>query len=196
MEASSLLCLKAGLRSSSIHRAQGREAVSPDVSLDGCGYPFCREVAVLRTSALYLLLGLTLLWCSAARAETFGVGVILGEPTGLSFKQWVGDHTAIDAAAAWSFGHESAFHVHLDYLIHTRGRSDPDIGRMLFYLGIGGRLKAEEDEGRIGARIPLGIAYEFDESPVDVFFEIAPILDLAPETELRVNGGFGIRYFF
>jgi len=150
----------------------------------------------LKTWVSYLLLGLTLLWCSAGWAETFGVGVILGEPTGLSFKQWVGDHTAIDAAAAWSFGDESAFHVHLDYLIHTEGRADPDIGRVFFYFGIGGRLRAEEDEGRIGARIPVGLDYEFDGSPIEVFFEIAPILDLTPETELRVNGGFGVRYFF
>ena len=150
----------------------------------------------MKTSVLYVVLGLTLLWCSAVYAEGFGVGVILGEPTGLSFKQWVSDQTAIDAAAAWSFGEENAFHVHLDYLIHTGGRPDPEVGRIFFYFGIGGRLKAEEEQGRIGARIPLGVAYEFDESPVDVFFEIAPILDLAPETELRVNGGFGVRYFF
>ena len=138
----------------------------------------------------------SLLLCATALAGTFGAGVTLGEPTGLSFKQWVSHRTALAAAAAWSFGEESAFHVHLDYLMHTGGRSDPDIGRMLFYVGIGGRIKAEEDEARLGARVPLGLVYELDESPIDVFFEVAPILDIAPGTELRVNGGFGIRYFF
>jgi len=133
---------------------------------------------------------------ATAWAGAFGVGVILGEPTGLSFKQWVNSRTALAGAAAWSFGEESAFHVHLDYLVHTGGRSDPDVGRLLFYLGIGGRLKAEEDDGRLGARVPLGLAYELDDSQIDVFFELAPILDIAPKTELRVNGGFGIRYFF
>jgi hypothetical protein len=136
------------------------------------------------------------LWCSAIYAGSLGVGIVLGEPTGISFKQWVTYRTAFDAAAAWSFGEESAFHVHMDYLIHHRGRSDRDIGHLLFYFGIGGRLKAEEEEGRLGARVPLGVAYEFDESPLDVFFEVAPVLDLAPETEFRVNGGFGVRYFF
>ena len=150
----------------------------------------------MKKSLVCAFLGFGLLWCANAQAGSFGVGVILGEPTGLSFKQWVGDRTALGAAAAWSFGEESAFHVHLDYLIHTGGRPDPDIGRMLFYVGIGGRLKAEEDEARLGARVPLGLVYEFDESPIDAFFEVAPILDIAPETELRINGGFGIRYFF
>jgi hypothetical protein len=151
---------------------------------------------VLKKFVLCAFLGLTFLWCSATLAGTFGLGVILGEPTGLSFKQWVSNRTALAAAAAWSFGEVSASHVHVDYLIHTGARPDPDIGRMLFYAGIGGRLKAEENEARLGARIPLGLVYEFDESPIDVFFEVAPILDLAPGTELRINGGFGIRYFF
>jgi hypothetical protein len=150
----------------------------------------------MRTLAALVLLSVLATFCSAGRAETFGVGVILGEPTGLAFKQWVGNRAAFDAAAAWSFGHESAFHVHLDYLLHTPSRPSGDIGRTMFYFGIGGRLKAEEEEGRIGARVPLGVAYEFDESPLDVFLEVAPILDLAPSTELRVNGGFGVRYFF
>jgi hypothetical protein len=159
-------------------------------------YPFSREVLALKAAFVFVLIGVTLLCSSSACPESFGVGVILGEPTGLSFKQWVGGHTALGAAAAWSFGDESAFHVHLDYLVHTGGRPDSEIGEMFFYFGIGGRLKAEEDESRIGARIPLGLAYQFEESPLDVFFEIAPILDLAPETELRVNGGFGVRYYF
>jgi hypothetical protein len=150
----------------------------------------------LKAAMFCFLLGLSLVWCTAASSGSLGVGVILGEPTGLSFKQWVGGRAALDAAAAWSFGEESAFHVHLDYLVHTGGRSEPDIGRARFYFGIGGRLKAEEEEGRIGARIPLGIAYTFDDTPVEVFFEIAPILDLAPQTEMRVNGGVGVRYFF
>ena len=46
----------------------------------------------------------------------FGLGVILGEPTGLSFKAWTGGSTAIAGAAAWSFGNTDAFQLHVDYL--------------------------------------------------------------------------------
>jgi hypothetical protein len=150
----------------------------------------------LKVLTVIVLVFAAVILCRPALAGDFGLGVILGEPTGLSFKQWVSYSTAFAAAAAWSFGHESAFHVHLDYLLHTPGQSDRGIGRMLFYFGIGGRLKAEDEEGRLGARLPLGMVYEFEDSPIDVFFEVAPILDLAPETEVRVNGGFGVRYFF
>lgn len=150
----------------------------------------------MKYPGLFILVCLVLSWCSALDAGGFGAGVMLGEPTGISIKQWLSPHSAFDAAAAWSFGDQSAFHVHLDYLAHTNARSDSDIGQILFYFGIGGRVKAEEEEERVGVRVPLGVAYEFDESPLDVFFEIAPILDLAPATEVRVNGGLGVRYFF
>jgi hypothetical protein len=38
----------------------------------------------------------------ARGTEGFGLGVIVGNPTGLSFKVWTGGSSAFDAAAAWS----------------------------------------------------------------------------------------------
>ena len=76
------------------------------------------------------------------------------------------------------------------------GLAEADVGRMLFYAGIGGRVKAEEDDSRIGVRVPLGLDYVFAGPPLDVFFEVAPVLDVAPGTDFRVNGGIGIRYYF
>lgn len=133
---------------------------------------------------------------SSACAGSFGLGIILGEPTGVSFKQWITRANAVDAAAAWSFDSPGAFHVHMDYLYHRGVDVESDAGGFMFYFGIGGRFKAEENETRLGVRVPLGLDYVFDDAPLDLFFEVAPIMDLAPETEFRVNGGFGIRYFF
>ena len=146
---------------------------------------------------LGILFALTLcLTVSSTMAGSFGVGIVLGEPMGLSFKQWIDDTNALDAAAAWSFGNDAAFHVHVDYLYHRPVHAESDVGGFLFYFGIGGRFKAVKDEGRIGVRAPLGLDYVFSDAPMDLFFEVAPILDLAPGTEFRVNGGMGIRYFY
>ncbi|HLA99887.1 MAG TPA: hypothetical protein VJO14_00750, partial [Bacteroidota bacterium] len=54
-----------------------------------------------------------------AQQKGFGLGVVLGEPTGFSFKGWIDSRSAIDAGLAWSFLHETTFHVHVDYLMHT-----------------------------------------------------------------------------
>jgi hypothetical protein len=131
-----------------------------------------------------------------ATAGPLGLGIMVGEPTGISAKLWTGHGTAMDFGAAWSFTDEVAFHVHADYLVHWPGPPEINVGGLLFYAGLGGRIKLEEDSNRAGVRIPLGVTYLFSQSHLDFFLEIAPILDLAPDTELRGNGGFGIRYYF
>ena len=104
--------------------------------------------------ALALCLGV-----SSALSGGFGLGIILGEPTGLSFKQWISGGNAVDAAAAWSFNSPDAFHFHMDYLYHWDAESASDLEGLKFYFGIGGRLKAVEDDGRIGVRLPIGLDY-------------------------------------
>lgn len=130
-------------------------------------------------------------------ARDIGLGIIVGEPTGVSFKQWTGRAHAVDAAAAWSFVDEGALHVHADYLWHWFDRVDEvEGGRLPLYVGLGGRIKFGEDDELIGVRIPFGADFLLDDAPVDIFLEIVPILDLAPETEVQINAALGARFWF
>jgi len=149
---------------------------------------------------------LTILFCFgtlSAQTRGFGIGIILGEPTGLSMKFWTSSNTAVDIAAAWSFINGSAVHVHADYLYHNFKLVKLDYDTLPFYIGIGGRIKfGEHDNGddhqdyRIGVRIPVGLEFLPSKIPFDFFIEIAPLLDLIPNTDLNFNGGIGFRYFF
>jgi hypothetical protein len=131
---------------------------------------------------------------ASAKERSFGLGVIVGEPTGLSFKKWMTKTAAVDAAAAWSFV-DGSFHVHADYLLHSFDLFKVERGKLLLYYGLGGRISTKA-ELRVGARVPVGLSYSVENSPLDIFFEIGPILDLAPATEFRLTAGLGIRYFF
>lgn len=141
---------------------------------------------------------------SQAGAGGFGAGIMVGEPTGLTFKQWMQHSRAVDFAAAWSFADETAVHMHMDYLYHVPGPPEIDIPGLLFHFGVGGRIKLVEDDddkddeadNRLGVRLPLGLDYLFARSHLELYFEVAPLLDLAPSTDLRVNGGVGLRYYF
>ncbi len=130
-----------------------------------------------------------------AQESGFGIGIILGEPTGLSGKYWVSSHNAIDGGVAWSFRHSGFFHLHGDYLWHF-----PDViqstEKFTPYLGFGGRFGATKGKALIGVRVPVGMTFIPRGAPVDVFLELAPILDLAPATELSFNAGIGVRFFF
>lgn len=129
-------------------------------------------------------------------AETFGLGVMLGEPTGINGKYWTSDVGAVDMGLAWSFSNsQTAFHIHSDYLFHNMKLFKLNERPLAFYYGPGARLKFE-NRTKFGLRVPVGLAYRFEEQPIDMFFEVAPIVDLAPSTDLSVNLGIGARYYF
>jgi hypothetical protein len=124
------------------------------------------------------------------------VGILLGEPTGLSGKYWVTGNTAVDLGLAWSFGDGGHFHLHGDYMFHNFDFFDVDSGSLPIYVGIGGRVRLEDDDSRVGLRVAIGLEYILESNPFSFFFEIAPIVDFLPDTEADVNGGIGVRYIF
>lgn len=151
----------------------------------------------MRRITLLIMLGLMVFSASTqAEDEDFGIGIILGEPTGISIKNWLTSKSAFDFAIAWSFsGKEDALHVHGDYLMHNFRLIPVDEGQLPVYYGIGGRIKFMDDVN-IAVRIPVGIDYLFEDAPVDLFLEIVPMLELTPDTDFELNGGIGARYFF
>jgi hypothetical protein len=138
-----------------------------------------------------LFLGAT----AQAQDRGFGMGVILGDPSGISGKSWISRKTAFVGAVAWSLQRDEALHLHLDHLFHDFNAIRADRGTMALYYGFGGRIKFA-NKSTISARIPIGMDYLFEDAPLDLFLELVPMLDLIPRPELNLNGGVGIRYFF
>lgn len=143
----------------------------------------------------------------AYAVDGLGLGIIVGEPTGVSIKHWVSDRRAIDAAAAWSFSENDSVQLHADYLIHDFSLLRPEglSGRMPVYAGLGLRLKLKDnddgpgrnvDDDLVGVRVPIGISYLFHESDVDIFAELVPVLDVAPDSDFDINAAIGARLYF
>ncbi len=128
------------------------------------------------------------------KTNLMGVGIIAGEPTGFSLKYWTNKGTAFDAGLGWSFGNQRRLHIHGDWLANKPGGALKN-GILSFYYGIGARIKVRE-ESKIGIRIPTGIDFILKKSPLDIFAEVVPILDVVPETKISFNLGIGIRYYF
>lgn len=144
---------------------------------------------------LILTLLIILTGTSNAQQTGFGLGLILGEPTGLSGKYWISPRTAIDGAFAWSIDKKSGVHLHSDYLWHDYRIISVIKGKLPIYYGIGARMVFASDN-ILGVRGVAGINYLFDGTPLDIFLEIVPILDLAPKVGFDFNGAIGIRYYF
>ena len=166
-------------------------------------------------SALLILFCSLLISPSSAHATgggPFGLGVILGEPTGFTGKYWQNNQEAIDFGLTWSFG--SYFLVYGDYLWHWKGVINAKgqfFKDLHLYLGAGAVLFVGGDEARrnrrfftddgrsavgIGARIPLGAEWKPGRPPFGVFLELVPGLGVIPSVYGFFQGGIGIRYYF
>ncbi len=137
---------------------------------------------------------LTALAPSPAQAR-FGAGLMVGEPTGFTFKWWQDESTAVNAATGWSLG-DGHFYAHGDYVWHRVIQDEKLGGSAPVYYGIGARLLLGDGKDKVGVRIPLGVNYTFEDGRFDVFVEIAPIFNVIPETSFGLSGGVGARFYF
>jgi len=151
------------------------------------------------TAGLIIFINLTMLPASTSAqanvdgTRNLGLGLMLGEPTGVSVKSWLGTKSAFDIGAAWSLsGRNEALHLHADYLYHRWFKNREALA---FYYGMGGRV-IFSDNAVAGVRVPFGLTYVLNGIPFDLFVEAAPIIDISPEVEFAGNGAFGVRYYF
>ncbi len=149
-----------------------------------------------RLSAITFLFIFLFSAATFSQSRGFGLGIILGEPTGISAKYWTTGSTAFDFGLGYSFEKNSKVHLHADYLFHIKNifNSQEDIA---LYYGPGARLRlVDVGDSRLGFRFDVGLVWIPRNAPIDVLIEIAPLLDIIPETDFSINGGLGVRYFF
>lgn len=145
-----------------------------------------------------------------AQQSGFGLGLMLGDPTGLSGKAWLNSDRAIDFGLAWGVWGRY-IHLHGDYLFHNSGIIDASSGTFALYYGPGLRMRSwsggrywhrgqwyDYDGSRtdLGIRFPVGLNYWFEDIPLDAFIELAPTLDLTPGTSFDLDAAIGARYWF
>ena len=143
----------------------------------------------------------------AAQDHGFGLGIILGEPTGLSAKLWTSKINAFDFGLGVGLGgdrikyqgnydNSGRVHFHMDYLWHSFDAIS-STERFPLYYGFGGRFNTGGGyDGSFGIRGVIGIAWLPRSTPIDVFVELVPVFQVTPLTGLGVDAGLGIRYYF
>ena len=128
-----------------------------------------------------------------SQGKGFGLGIIIGEPTGLSAKYWTSSTNAFDFGLGYSFSPKnSRLHLHADYLFHSSLTNTSE--KFYLYYGPGVRIKTREDDDSVlGIRGALGITWVPRNTPLDFFFEVVPVFTLIPATSFDINAGLGAR---
>ena len=104
-----------------------------------------------------------------------GVGLILGEPTGICAKLYLKDDQALQFALGGAFI-GGGIQAHADYVFHPYILQTRPSFVLPFYVGPGVRL-IRYDNGRndhfmaLGVRAVAGLVFDFKNVPIDAFIE-------------------------
>lgn len=135
--------------------------------------------------------------------KDWALGVVIGEPTGISLKYWHSENVGFALSTAWTVSEPmTKLYLHFDYLKHNYKIFDVKefTGKLPLYYGVGFIANTEStavrQTSKFGLRIPIGVEYIFKEIPFDFFAEICPGFILSPSTEITLGTGLGIRFFF
>ena len=121
--------------------------------------------------------------------KTFGLGLELGEPTGLNGKLFVSPKVAIDFGLGYiyrQYYYGDGLHLYGDVLFHPVLLSSGPKLEIPLYVGVGLRYWQFDyyDRNRvlyggdaIGIRVPVGISFDFNNAPIDIFLQLVPTLD-------------------
>ncbi len=156
---------------------------------------------------------LLIILSSESFSKDLGVGIVFGEPTGLTAKVWQEKDRALDFGLSYSFNSFLLFYG--DYLLHFPGSfshpKSPFLTELNPYLGLGAVALLSTDSSRssrvlfadnnsssvgMGARIPLGVEWIPQDTKFGIFVEIVPGLGIIPSMFAFLNLGIGARYYF
>ncbi len=149
--------------------------------------------------------------------KTFGLGLELGEPTGLNGKYFLSTSGALDFGIGEMFSpyyYGQGFHIYADYLWHPTSLVSAPAFELPFYVGAGLRFwdfdycyqgVCNYGGSAIGIRVPVGIALDFNNVPLDIFVQLVPVVDFlagnyydryGDRAHLGIDLSAGIRYWF
>jgi hypothetical protein len=145
-------------------------------------------------------------------SRKFGLGGMLGQPTAVTIKYHFSPKHALTAAfgVGWYYGNN--LHAHVDYGYHFDLTRQPTFDLRMY---VGGGIKffyfyhhdyhpywdkdwRNNDYHRtgLGIRGPVGIAFNINKVPLEVFLEIVPGFAFLPWLDFFVDGAIGLRYYF
>ncbi len=134
-----------------------------------------------------------------AQNEGFALGAQLFSPTGITAKATISESAAITGVLGFNFN-EFNNNVSLQANLILNPKKDTfdiESGLLRPYYGIGVNLIIPEfgDTG-IGIRLPLGIEYALQDQPLELYMDMAPTINIEPNSAFFLSSSMGVRYFF
>jgi len=145
-----------------------------------------------------VVLGIVAARPAPAHAD-FGLGLFLGEPTGLDLKFGIGNRSNLDILLGFtSFRDGRGSYGHVTYLV-TPLVGQGDAVSVPLRVGVGAALYGFSNDIHVAIRAPLEVGLRLRRTPLEFYGEIALALilfDPGDALRLDVQAGLGFRVYF
>ncbi|HTL34921.1 MAG TPA: hypothetical protein VL326_17450 [Kofleriaceae bacterium] len=151
--------------------------------------------------------------------KTFGLGLELGEPAGLNGKWFFGPRTALDFGVGYIYRHYyydrgEGLHLYGDVLFHPVLLTSSPALEIPLYVGPGLRFwdfrycvgnVCDFHGSAVGIRVPVGISFDFNNVPLDIFIQLVPTIDFLSgdyydrfhdRNHFGIDFSVGLRFWF
>ena len=139
---------------------------------------------------------------SWAQTKNWGIGLRLGDPTGVTAKKYMGASNALELALGSDYrGGGLEFLAH--YLFHFPINDAPGLD---WYYGFGVQIeddhlddrdRGRDDQTEFGADGVIGLEFTFAQDRLSAFMEGILFLELVDDPfDLELDAGIGLRYNF
>ncbi len=146
-----------------------------------------------------ILIGIFIVSFCFCMGYSFSVGISLGNPTGISLKLHSQKDLVYDLVMNFASNPEyQYFYIHCDFLKYDYNKivSKDLTGKFPVFYGLGIKVENTDGGNVFGLRFVIGLEYIFADIPFEIFFKLAPYVDIAPTTGVGIAPSIGIRYIF
>ncbi len=134
------------------------------------------------------------------QSGAWGLGLRIGNPTGITAKKYLGASNALEVALGTNYN-SGGFELLAHYLFHFPVSNAPGLD---WYYGFGGQVQTHDrkegnrdDDFEMGADGVIGLEYVFPNAPVSVFLDGILFLEIVDDPfDFDLDAGIGVRYNF
>lgn len=159
----------------------------------------------MRIQKVMLLLSLLLVTAmpAAAQESGTGMGLMIGDWSGVALKMFLSENTALDFGFGAQVGATNAknenegtrIRLHGDYLMHNR-TAIQSTEKFPIHYGVGAYANmggGYQDD--FGVRTVIGLCYIVQQAPLDLFLDLVPYVQLDPSVGFGLGASIGVRYY-
>jgi hypothetical protein len=142
------------------------------------------------------------------KGKSFGFGLILGDPTGLTINYFTNSENSWDAYIGSSYF--GSLRIGGDYLWHFNAFNSNVVKMyagpgIVLGFGNGTGIWYKEDHDKfyywkdnsfgMGARVIFGANIIPRNTPIEIFFELGPLVGFSPNVGVNIDAALGIRFY-